>query len=82
MELLVESGGERLVGYHVDPPVSDGDPPTLVVCHGYPSGMVGSGALGRSYPALADRIANEGWRVLTFTFRGCGASSGDFSLGG
>ncbi|MBP7630965.1 MAG: alpha/beta fold hydrolase [Acidimicrobiales bacterium] len=82
MEIRVASGGEHLVGYHADPPVSDGDPPTLVLCHGYPSGMVGSDALGRSYPALADRIANEGWRVVTFTFRGCGASSGDFSLGG
>lgn len=80
--IWVASGGEHLVGYHADPPVSDGDPPTLVLCHGYPSGMVGSDALGRSDPALADRIANEGWRVVTFTFRGCGASSGDFSLGG
>ena len=82
MEFEVTSGAERLVGYHVDPPVSDGDPPTLVVCHGYPSGMVRSDALGRSYPALADRIANEGWRVVTFTFRGCGKSTGNFSLGG
>ncbi len=82
MEIEFISGGHRLVGYHTDPPVSDGDPPTLVLCHGYPSGMVRADALGRSYPALADRIANEGWRVITFTFRGCGKSEGNFSLGG
>lgn len=30
-----------------------------------------------------DRIANDlGWAALTFTFRGCGASEGDFSMQG
>jgi putative redox protein len=37
----------------------------------------------RSFPELADRIATElGWFVLVFTFRGCGDSGGDFSMGG
>jgi putative redox protein len=32
---------------------------------------------------LIDRIANDlGWAALTFTFRGCGDSEGDFSLQG
>jgi putative redox protein len=30
-----------------------------------------------------DRMANElGWAALTFTFRGCGSSDGDFSMQG
>ena len=82
MEIEFTSGRERLVGYHAEPPVADREPPTVVICHGYPSGVLGSAATGRSFPALADRIANEGWRAVTFTFRGCGASSGDFSIAG
>ena len=53
-----------------------------MLCHGYPSTALGAAATNRSYPELADRIANEGWRVITFAFRGCGSSSGDFSLAG
>jgi putative redox protein len=82
MDVELASGPVRLAGYVADPPVAEGRPPMLVLCHGYPSDALGAEATGRSYPALADRIANEGWRVLTFTFRGCGTSGGDFSLGG
>lgn len=82
MELELKSDGLRLSAYVADPPVADADPPSLVLCHGYPSTALGAAATNRSYPALADRIANEGWRVVTFAFRGCGASEGDFSLGG
>lgn len=82
MNVEIPSGRAHLAGYVADPPVAEARPPVLVLCHGYPSGALGAEATGRSYPALADRIANEGWRVVTFTFRGCGGSSGDFSLGG
>jgi putative redox protein len=82
MELTLEAGGHQLAAYVAHPPVADPEAPLLVLCHGYPSGALGAADTGRSYPALADRIANEGWRVVTFTFRGCGGSSGDFSLGG
>ncbi|CAN5886119.1 hypothetical protein BH23ACT2_BH23ACT2_27230 [soil metagenome] len=82
MDVELSSGPVRLAGYVADPPVAEARPPMLVLSHGYPSSALGAEATGRSYPALADRIANEGWRVLTFTFRGCGASAGDFSLGG
>ncbi len=82
MNRTVWSGSIELAAYVVDPPVAEAEPPTLVLCHGYPSGVLGAAATGRSYPALADRVANEGWRVITFTFRGCGTSTGDFSLGG
>lgn len=82
MDVELRSGGESLAAYVVDPPVSDAQPPVLVLCHGYPSGALGAEATARSFPLLADRIANEGWRVISFTFRGCGNSSGNFSLGG
>lgn len=81
MEIDLASGGVRLAGYLAEPPVAEPMPPTLVLSHGYPSTALGASATNRSYPALADRIANEGWRVVTFAFRGCGGSSGDFSLG-
>ena len=82
MDVELASGDARLKGYLAEPPVAGEDPPTLVLCHGYPSSALGAEATNRSYPALADRIANEGWRVITFAFRGCGTSTGDFSLGG
>ncbi len=82
MELTLEVGAHQLAAYVAHPPVADPEAPLLVLCHGYPSGALGAAATGRSYPELADRIANEGWRVVTFAFRGCGSSSGDFSLGG
>ena len=82
MEVEIPSGGERIAAYVADPPVADAAPPTLVLCHGYPSTLLGASQVNRSYPELADRIANEGWRVITPAFRGCGASSGDFSLQG
>ena len=82
MDVEIVSGNARLVGYLANPPVADAGPPTLVLCHGYPSTVLGASATNRSYPELADRIANEGWRVLTFAFRGCGRSTGDFELAG
>lgn len=82
MEVEIASGRFRLAAYVANPPVNEVQSPVLVLCHGYPSGALGAQLTGRSFPALADRIANEGWRVITFTFRGCGASTGEFSLGG
>jgi pimeloyl-ACP methyl ester carboxylesterase len=82
VNLELSSGGIRLAAYVAEPPVSDPRPPTVLLCHGYPSDALPAEAAGRSFPALADRIANEGWRAVTFTFRGCGGSTGNFSLGG
>jgi putative redox protein len=81
VELEFASGTARLAAYVAEPPVSDPRPPLVILCHGYPAGALPAAASGRSYPALADRIANEGWRALTFTFEGCGESTGNFSLG-
>ncbi len=55
--------------------------PGLVLCHGFPVGPLDARQSASTFPELIDRIANEmGWAALTFTFRGCGQSEGDFSL--
>jgi putative redox protein len=43
---------------------------------------MGGRTAGRSYHELTDRIAREmGWTALVFNYRGCGRSTGQFSLG-
>ncbi len=84
MQDAFESDGLRLA-CHLARPVSrrEGGLPGLVLCHGFPTGARGASTSARTYPELADRIAAEvGWAVLTFNFRGAGASAGDFSLDG
>ena len=81
----IDSGGIRLAAHLARPPAAALAPgrPGLVVCHGFPNGPKSAAASGQTYPELADRLAEEaGWTVLTFNFRGTGASEGDFSLGG
>jgi pimeloyl-ACP methyl ester carboxylesterase len=57
--------------------------PALVMCHGFPAGPLDARRSAGTFPELMDRIANEmGFAAMTFTFRGCGQSSGDFSLTG
>jgi len=54
-----------------------------VLCHGFPADPGGGAATVQTYSELADHLAGDGgWVVLTFNFRGTGASEGDFSLGG
>jgi len=55
----------------------------VVLAHGFPELGQRAGAPSYGYPELATRLAAEtGAVVLTFDFRGIGASEGDFSLGG
>ena len=85
MEERFTSAGINLLGYLAVPEDAKAAPgrPGLVVCHGFPSDRHGTMAAVATYPELADRIAAEtGWTVFTFSFRGVGASGGDFSLSG
>src|SRR5436305_14319918 len=84
MQQVIESGGLRLAGWLAQPDTPPATrPPGLVLCHGFPAGPGGAATSGQTYPELADRLAADtGWAVLTFNFRGTGASEGDFSLGG
>src|SRR5438132_6680033 len=55
--------------------------PGLVLCHGFPTGPIDARRSAGTFPELMDRVANEmGWAAMTFNFRGCGDSQGDFSL--
>jgi uncharacterized protein len=89
VEPTIESAGLRLAAHLARPqpgssgPAGDDLPPGLVLCHGFPAGPGGAATSGQTYPELAEHLAGEaGWVVLTFNFRGTGASEGDFSLGG
>jgi len=84
MQFTMRSGGLSLAGHLCRPeePVTD-PPPALVLCHGFPAGPGGAATSAQTYPELAQHLATEaGWVVLTFNFRGTGASPGNFSLGG
>ena len=84
MESTIRSGDLHLAGNLFRPakPAIE-PPPGLVLCHGFPAGPGGAATSGQTYPELSEYLAAEaGWVVLTFNFRGTGASPGDFSLGG
>jgi putative redox protein len=80
------SEGLRLARYLATPvgrATPAGGLPGLVFCHGFPVGPIDARHSAGTFPELMDRIANEmGWAAMTFTFRGCGQSEGDFSLRG
>lgn len=77
------SGGLELGSYLVVPAGSRRRPPAVVLCHGFPTGPLDARQSGVTFPLLLERISSElGWAGLTFTFRGCGTSEGDFSLQG
>ena len=84
MDRIFSSDGVELAGHLARPKSGPGTKlPGLVICHGFPPLRGGGRLSAKSFPELADRIATElGWFVLVFTFRGCGDSAGDFSLGG
>ena len=79
----IEASGLRLSCALSRPESTGPSRPGLVLCHGFPAGPGGAATSAQTYPELADRLAADtGWTVLTFNFRGTGASDGDFSLGG
>ena len=77
------SGGLQLARYLARPAGRVDALPGLILCHGFPIGPLDARQSAGTFPELIDRIANEhGWAAMTFTFRGCGTSEGDFSLQG
>ncbi len=82
-----ESDGLKLARYLAMPAArTPGGParwPGFVLCHGFPVGPLDARQSAGTFPELIDRVANElGFAAMTFTFRGCGQSEGDFSLAG
>ncbi|WP_395153181.1 alpha/beta hydrolase family protein, partial [Ilumatobacter sp.] len=78
-----ESNGLSLA-CHVAQPTGDARPgPGVILCHGFPIGPLDAQLSGGTFPQLIDRIASGlGCVAMTFNFRGCGDSEGDFSLQG
>ncbi len=69
--------------FHLSRSQQTGTSVGVVFLHGFPSGSVTAAHIGKDLPELADRVALEmGWSALTIRFRGCGHSTGDFSLAG
>ena len=78
-----DSGGLTLSRYFARPAGRTEALPGFILCHGFPIGPIDARQSAGTFPELIDRIANElGFAALTFTFRGCGGSEGDFSLQG
>jgi len=77
------SANNRLACHLVDPSEPDEHPPGLILCHGFPIGPLDARQSAGTFPQLVDQIAHQlGYAAMTFTFRGCGDSAGDFSLQG
>ncbi len=77
------SGSLTLGSYLAVPPGPAISQPGVILCHGFPIGPLDARQSALTFPQLLDRIASElGWVGLTFTFRGCGTSEGDFSMQG
>ena len=77
------SGGLQLQRYLASPHGLKERLPGVVLCHGFPVGPLDARRSAGTFPELVDRIANEiKFAAMTFTFRGCGNSEGNFSLQG
>ncbi len=77
------SGSLRLAAHLASPAGKPRPLPGVIMCHGFPIGPLDARRSGGTFPELIDRIASElGFAAMTFTFRGCGTSDGDFSLQG
>lgn len=77
---IPSTDGVELEG-HLAPGQGSKPGPGLLLLHGFPSGSLSAENVGKDQPELADRIAIEmGWTVLSIRLRGCGTSTGDFSL--
>lgn len=75
----LEVDGIRLVGQLYLPSEGKKPPyPTVCICHGIPARLPDPG--DRGYPLLAERICGQGFAVFLFSFRGSGASGGNFDI--
>ena len=83
MELTIQGSVGKLEGWLASPE-SDFECPGVVIIPGFPTDPGGGGANSyNTFPALADRIAEEArMHALTFAFRGLASSEGHFSLFG
>lgn len=77
------SAGLELACHIAYPPGDVVPGPGVILCHGFPIGPLDAAASAGTFPQLMDRAARQlGCVAMTFNFRGCGESEGDFSLQG
>ena len=83
MNGALRSGQLTLQRYLALPAGRTGVLPAMLLCHGFPVAAGDSRHSASTFPELIDRVAHElGWAAMTFTFRGCASSEGDFSMQG
>ena len=83
MDGTFQSGGLTLSCHVAHPPGETQRGPGVIMCHGFPIASLDAERSGGTFPQLMDRVASSlGCVAMTFNFRGCGASEGDFSLQG
>ena len=83
IEITFPSGAVDLAGWLSTTSSDTQKRPALVMCHGFPHVAAGGAFANATLPDLAERLATSlGWTVLSFSFRGCGESGGNFSLAG
>jgi putative redox protein len=83
VDLRFRSGDVILGGALARPGGSTPPRQALVLCHGFPAVPGGAEFAALTTEHLGERLAASlGWLVLSFAFRGCGPSEGNFSLEG
>ena len=82
VELTIGGEGPELAAYLVKPDGSARRPPGVILVHGFPSPQRPT-APSRSYHDLSERITDDlGWMAAAVSLRGCGLSSGQFTVNG
>lgn len=80
---LVDGPAGVLRTYATATPPGSQPGPVLMLCHELPRVRDSAADTGRTFPALADRLAQEtGFGVVAGMLRGAGGSEGDFSANG
>ncbi len=82
---IPSTDGVELEAHLAEPERGDGGDarPGVIFLHSFPSGDVWADRIGADLPELADRAAQQmGFVSLSIRFRGCGTSTGHFSLKG
>lgn len=83
MDQRFVSNGISLACHVATPPWDVTPGPAVILCHGFPIGPLDARLSGGTFPQLIDRMAKQlSCVALTFNFRGCGESEGNFSLQG
>ncbi len=84
MEIQIEGAAGCLEGWIAHPDrIPHNGRPGLIIVPGFPTDTGGGANSFRTFPALADRIADQARMIsLTFAFRGLSTSEGHFSLDG